>query len=178
MLRGDHERATIGALNSCAWSDPSGGNVRVLRAVLVVALVGLVGVGGGELFWAGRAAANVDADVRPVRAPRPSGRVEQVTDTTFAESVLREEGPCAVLFYTAGNRDSQRFQRVYGNVAKQYGDEVKFTELDIEQNPRTAQRYRVTAVPTTIVFDHGEAVETIHGVVSEDDLVARLAEVL
>ncbi len=113
-----------------------------------------------------------------MRAPGPSGRVEPVTDATFAQEVLRAKGPCVVLFYAAWNKDSKRFKPVYQNVAKQYGDELKFTALDIEQNPRTADRYRITEIPTTIVFDDGREAKTIRGVVSEDELVKAIADAL
>lgn len=133
---------------------------------------------GWRGVWAGRAAATVDAEVQPARAPGPSGRVEQVTDATFDREVLRAKRPCAVLFYDARNQDSQRFKRVYEKVARQYGDEVKFTALDVEQNRPTAKTYKVATTPTTIVFDNRQVAATIRGAVSEDELVAAIADAL
>ena len=40
---------------------------------------------------------------------------------------------------------------------------VKFVKVDIDENPGAASRFGVLSIPTVIVFDGGEAKETVVG---------------
>ncbi len=40
---------------------------------------------------------------------------------------------------------------------------VKFTKLNVDENPNSASRYRVGSIPTVLAFKNGQVVDTMIG---------------
>ena len=51
-----------------------------------------------------------------------------------------------------------------------------FAELNVDENPSTASRYGVMAIPTLLVFKDGELVDQIVGALPRSRLEPRLLE--
>ena len=49
-------------------------------------------------------------------------------------------------------------------LAADYGDRVKVGKLNIDDNPRTAERYDIRSIPAVLLFDKGEVVERFVGI--------------
>ena len=47
-------------------------------------------------------------------------------------------------------------------------------KLDVDQNPATAQRFRIGSIPTLLIFKNGKLVETLVGVQPKQVLLAKL----
>lgn len=60
------------------------------------------------------------------------------------------------------------------DLADQYAGKVKVGKLNVDDNMRVAQSYRVMSIPTVILFKDGEAVEQVVGVRGKSDYEARL----
>ncbi|HZJ08456.1 MAG TPA: thioredoxin [Trueperaceae bacterium] len=60
------------------------------------------------------------------------------------------------------------------DLADQYAGKVKVGKLNVDDNMRVAQSYRVMSIPTVILFKDGEAVEQVVGVRGKADYEARL----
>lgn len=60
------------------------------------------------------------------------------------------------------------------DLADQYAGKVKVGKLNVDDNMRVAQNYRVMSIPTVILFKDGEAVEQVVGVRGKSDYEARL----
>jgi thioredoxin 1 len=48
-------------------------------------------------------------------------------------------------------------------MAKKHAGNVEFAKLNIDENPMVASRFGVLAIPTAILFEGGEARETVVG---------------
>lgn len=62
------------------------------------------------------------------------------------------------------------------DLADQYAGKVKVGKLNVDDNMRVAQNFRVMSIPTVILFKDGEAVEQVVGVRGKSDYEARLAK--
>lgn len=60
-------------------------------------------------------------------------------------------------------------------LAKEYGDRVAVSKLDIDEAPKTAQRFGIMAVPTVILYKGGKEVHRFSGVQTKDK-IANLIE--
>lgn len=60
------------------------------------------------------------------------------------------------------------------DLADQYAGKVKVGKLNVDDNLRVAQSFRVMSIPTVILFKDGEAVEQVVGVRGKSDYEARL----
>ena len=61
-------------------------------------------------------------------------------------------------------------------LAKEHKGKMVFAELNVDENPSTASRYGVMAIPTLLVFKDGELVDQIVGALPRSRLEPRLLE--
>jgi thioredoxin 1 len=53
--------------------------------------------------------------------------------------------------------------RVLAELTAEFGDDVVFTEINADDNPRSTIEYRIMATPTVLVFQGGAVVESFVG---------------
>ena len=59
-------------------------------------------------------------------------------------------------------------------LAKEYSGKVVFGKLNVDENPETAQRYGVMAIPTLLVMREGKEVDRVVGVLPKNQLEAKV----
>jgi thioredoxin 1 len=89
--------------------------------------------------------------------------VLDVTDATFAQEVLQSETPVVVDFWAPWCGPCRAVEPVLEQLAGEHEGHVRFVRLDIDANLQTASRYEVLSIPTAILFEGGEARETVIG---------------
>ena len=88
--------------------------------------------------------------------------MEQITDDQFASAVLESDRPVVVDFTAAWCAPC----RVMGPVLEELAaerDDLRFVKLDVDSNQATTARYGVMSMPTFMVFNAGEPVQTLIG---------------
>jgi thioredoxin 1 len=88
--------------------------------------------------------------------------VRQVTDRDFDDVVLRGGRPVVVDFWAPWCGPCKAVEPALEQLAGAH-ESVEFVKLDIDQNPETASRYGVLSIPTVILFEGGQARETLVG---------------
>ena len=99
--------------------------------------------------------------------------VRELYDDTFQET-LRGSELVFVDFYTDWCGPCKAVAPVIERVAKEYAGRIVFGRLNTEGNPETARRYRVSSVPTLVLFRAGESVTRLGGFQSDAALTASL----
>jgi thioredoxin 1 len=88
--------------------------------------------------------------------------VRSVTDDTFDTEVLGSPRPVVVDFWAPWCGPCKAIEPALDELATANAG-VEFVKLDIEANQRTADRFGVLSLPTVMLFQDGEARETIYG---------------
>lgn len=117
---------------------------------------------------------------RPPSPERPasSGRPVAVTDTDFDRVVLGATKPVLVDFWAAWCGPCRALAPVIERLAAEFAGRAVVAKLEVDANPRTAQRYGVMSIPTLIFFKDGEEMSRLVGVQPEELLRSRLAALL
>ena len=106
------------------------------------------------------------------------GEVTVVTDQTFDAEVLRSEIPVLVEFWARWCSACQLMFPALDTVAREYGDRLAVTKLDVDQSPVTAEQYDIGSMPTLMLFRHGRVVHTVIGAKTRSTLIAELGPFL
>jgi thioredoxin len=88
--------------------------------------------------------------------------VRDVTDATFDRDVLKADKPVVVDFWAPWCGPCHAVTPVLERLAEET-TRVEFVKVDVDENPIVASRYDVLSLPTVMVFDGGEAKETVVG---------------
>lgn len=97
---------------------------------------------------------------------------EYVTSADFDEVVLGAQEPVLVDFFATWCGPCNMLSPVIEEVADEIEGKGHVFKLDIDENPDIAQRYRVTSVPTLMLFKGGEPVAKKVGVQPKYDILA------
>jgi thioredoxin 1 len=88
--------------------------------------------------------------------------MRDVTDDSFERDVLQAGTPVVVDFWAPWCGPCKAIAPALEELAAAT-DKVEFVKLDIDANPKTADRYGVLSIPTVILFDGGEPQRTVFG---------------
>ena len=89
--------------------------------------------------------------------------MREITDATFEAEVLQADKPVVIDFWAPWCGPCKAVEPVLADLAEKHAGRVEFTKLNIDVNPVVASRYGVLAIPTAILFEDGEARETVVG---------------
>jgi len=98
--------------------------------------------------------------------------VGDVTDATFEVEVLKAETPVLVDFWAPWCGPCRAIAPVVEEIANEFSGKLKVLKLNTDENPKTAQSYRISGIPSLMVFKNGQPVEQVVGAVPKSTLTA------
>jgi len=101
-----------------------------------------------------------------------------VTDHDFASQVLQSDTPVLVDFWAEWCGPCRVLGPVIESLSREYDGKIKVAKVDVDANQQVAMQYGIRSIPTVMLFDKGQIVDTIIGVRPKADYDATLRRVL
>ena len=104
-----------------------------------------------------------------------TGTTIQFDDTSFAEAIGSGK-PVLVDFWAEWCAPCRALGPTIDKVAESVGDDALVGKLNVDDSRQLARDYKVTSIPTIIIFKDGEEVNRLVGLQSEDALADAIRE--
>lgn len=99
-----------------------------------------------------------------------------ITDDNFEAEVLRAQGPVLVDFWAEWCGPCRMLGPTIEALATELGGRAKVGKCNVDENPRTAERFRIMSIPTVLIFRDGKVVRSLVGVRPKQEYALALAE--
>ncbi|MEK7874437.1 MAG: thioredoxin [Chloroflexota bacterium] len=106
------------------------------------------------------------------------GRSKEITDIEFEREVIQSKTPVLVDFWAPWCGPCKMIEPVMEELAKEYEGKVRFTKVNVDENPLTASKFGIRAIPSILVFKDGKAVKQVVGAVPKGELKKHLEAVV
>ena len=101
-----------------------------------------------------------------------------VTDATFQAEVESSPLPVLVDMWAPWCPPCKLIAPVIDQLAAEMAGRVRFAKLNVDENPRTTQRFNPMAIPTLVVLKQGQEIDRMLGVQSKQAIARRLELVI
>lgn len=105
-------------------------------------------------------------------------KIKEVTDATFQSEVLESGHPVLIDFWAPWCGPCRMVAPVLEAISQKMDGQIKFVKLNTDENPLTAQNYRIMAIPTLLIFKNGQEIDRIVGFKPQSQLEAQLQSVV
>lgn len=101
-----------------------------------------------------------------------------VTDEDFEAEILKSEKPVLVDFWAAWCGPCKAIAPTIEALAEKYAGQIRVAKLDVDNNPKSAMKFGIRAIPTMIMFKDGEVSDQITGAVGKAQLEKAIKKAL
>lgn len=114
----------------------------------------------------------------PLSVGQGLDRPVDITDATFDSEVLSNRGTVLVDCWAPWCGPCRMVGPVLEQLAREYAGRIKIAKLNVDENPQTASRYAIRSIPTMLLFNRGEMIDSLVGALPKQEIERRLQALL
>ncbi len=108
----------------------------------------------------------------------PNHKPVIVTDATFSAEVEGSPLPVLLDLWAPWCAPCRMIAPIIEELASEMAGRVKVAKLNVDENPATAARFRVSSIPALLVLKGGREVDRIIGAQPKSEITQRLKRIL
>lgn len=106
-----------------------------------------------------------------------SDAILEVTDDNFVSEIEQGNGLQMIDFWAAWCGPCRMVAPIVSELADEYQEKgLRVGKLDVDSNPSTTARFRVTSIPSILFFKDGELVDRVVGAVPRPHLEEKIKQ--
>jgi len=114
-----------------------------------------------------------------ITVPIKQIRMIKISDKqTFTEKVLEGSGLRIVRFCAEWSGPCQMMAPIYQEIFSMYKKSASFYRIDIDEAPLLKKEFGITELPTILFYKNGVVIDFAVGMISRDELIAKLVKLL
>ena len=94
----------------------------------------------------------------------------KISDETFEENVIKNSKPIIIDFWAEWCGPCKQIGPILEEISDEYNDKIIIGKMDVDENPETPGKYQIRGIPTMLLFNKGELIDTKVGISSKADL--------
>ena len=94
----------------------------------------------------------------------------EITDANFEELVLKSNKPVLIDFWAEWCGPCKQIGPILEEISDEYSGKITIGKLDVDENPETPGKFQIRGIPTMLLFNNGELIDTKVGMSSKADL--------
>ena len=103
-----------------------------------------------------------------------SENVITFTDENFDTEVLGSDVPVLVDFWAVWCGPCRMIAPIIDELAETYAGKAKIGKMNVDENRGVSGRFKITSIPTLLLFKNGQVVQQIVGARPKKDFVSAL----
>jgi thioredoxin 1 len=101
-----------------------------------------------------------------------------LSDQSFDTEVVKSQIPVLIDFWAPWCGPCRMLAPIIEELAKEYDGKVKVAKVNTDENPAVAAKYKISAIPTLLVFRGGQVIDQLVGVHPKPEIKTLLEKVL
>jgi len=101
-----------------------------------------------------------------------------LSDQSFDAEVIKSPSPVLVDFWAPWCGPCRMLAPIIEELSKEYDGKVKVAKINTDENPSIAARYKISAIPTILIFQGGQVVDQLVGVHPKPEIKTLLEKIL
>jgi thioredoxin 1 len=89
--------------------------------------------------------------------------IKEINDKNFKDEVADSNSIVVVDFWAPWCGPCKMLSPVIEELAKEMGKEVKFAKVNVDESPMISSKYKISSIPTVMVFSKDTVKETMVG---------------
>ncbi len=95
-----------------------------------------------------------------------------LSDANFQSEVIESDVPVLVDFWAPWCGPCRAIAPHVEAIAEEFSDRLKVGKVNVDESPDTAMQFRITSIPTLLIFRDGQVVDQIMGAKPKPALVS------
>lgn len=104
--------------------------------------------------------------------------VVEINSDNFTNEVVNSNGIAVVDFYADWCGPCRKMSPLLEEVEQELISKVKFAKINTDNNLNVAKDYRVSGLPTLLIFKDGEPVERLVGLMPKSSIITNIEKYL
>lgn len=97
-----------------------------------------------------------------------------LTDENFEQEVIDSDKPVLVDFWATWCGPCMMLAPIVSEIAEEYSDFLKVGKVNVDEEPVISLEYKVSSIPTLMLFKDGKVVKKAVGYMSKQELITEL----